>query len=91
VILVIGTIAHINAWAPPSTLVGYDINYVFIEGQRILAGENPYSRVHSGDMRTNRKYATYFPAYYELSAVTQLAGLRDFEPWVGAWRCLFLL
>jgi hypothetical protein len=89
-ILAIGVVTNVKAWCPVSQLVGYDINYVYIEGQRLLASENPYSRILAGDMRTNQKYATYFPVYYELSALTQLAGLQSFEEWVTAWRGIFL-
>jgi hypothetical protein len=41
-------------------------------------------------MRENQKYTTYFPVFIELSALTQWAGLRDFEPWVDVWRFVFL-
>lgn len=64
---------------------------VWVEGRRLLAGENPYARVLSGDLRHNKKYATYLPVFYELSAVSQAAGLREFPRWVGFWRVVFLL
>jgi len=68
---------------------GMDIYYSFVEGRRILVGENPYSRVLAGDFRTNEKYATYFPLFYELSALSQVAGLRDYRDWMAFWRLVF--
>jgi uncharacterized membrane protein len=70
--------------------VGQDIYYSWVEGARILAGENPYSRVLQSDMRKNDKYATYFPLFYELSAVSQWAGLDGYYPWIAFWRAVFL-
>lgn len=63
-----------------------DVYYSWVEGQRLLDGENPYSRIHAGDMRENHKYATYFPLFYELSALSQAAGLDDLESWSLFWR-----
>ncbi len=67
-----------------------DIYYAWVEGGRILNGENPYAKVLDGDMRTNQKYATYFPVFYELSALSQWAGLRDYDSWLAFWRVVFL-
>jgi hypothetical protein len=63
-----------------------DIYYSYVEGQRILNGENPYARVLASDMRTNDKYANYFPFFYELSALSILAGLREYPAWIAFWR-----
>jgi hypothetical protein len=68
-----------------------DIHSVWEGGNRILAGDNPYAEVLSGDMSQNRKYATYFPLLYELSSLTTLAGLRAFEQWLIFWRVIFFL
>ncbi len=68
-----------------------DIYYVFVEGQRLKAGENPYQRVLSGDMRQNQKYATYLPVSYYLSWGSQLIGLRRFENWIDFWKFVFTL
>jgi len=68
----------------------HDVYYAWVEGRRILHGENPYERILSGDMLTNRKYATYFPLFYELSFLTQAAGLRDYPDWINSWRYVFL-
>jgi hypothetical protein len=68
-----------------------DIYYIWSAGDRILAGENPYAAVLSGDMSRNQKYPTQFPLIYELSALTILAGLRAFEGWLTFWRVVFFL
>ena len=67
-----------------------DIYYSFVEGQRLLNGQNPYARILEGDMLHNRKYATYFPLFYELSFLTQKAGLSTFEAWLAFWRIVFI-
>jgi hypothetical protein len=69
---------------------GMDIYYSWVEGRRILLGENPYSRIHESDMRQNDKYATYFPLFYQLSFLSQRAGLLVFEEWMSFWRKIFL-
>jgi uncharacterized membrane protein len=68
-----------------------DTYYTWVEGKRILAGENPYARVLAGDMRENDKYATYFPLLYLMSAASQWAGLRDYDSWIFFWRQVFFL
>jgi hypothetical protein len=68
-----------------------DIYYDYLEAQRVVAGENPYERILSGDMRTNQKYATYFPLFYLLSAGTVKLGLQEFDQFVAFWRLAFLL
>jgi uncharacterized membrane protein len=68
-----------------------DIHFFWVEGKRILVGQNPYERVLSGDMRLNQKYATHFPLLYLLSALTQRVGLKGFPEWLSAWRLIFLL
>ncbi len=69
---------------------GDDIYYTWLEGKRLLAGENPYARVLAGNMRDNDKYATYFPLFYLLSALTQWLGFRDYSVWLELWRPIFL-
>jgi hypothetical protein len=69
--------------------VGQDVYYVWIEGKRIINGENPYARVLEGNMLDNNKYATYFPVFYWLSAFTQLAGFRDYSTWILFWKIIF--
>lgn len=68
---------------------GHDVYFNFVEGQRLLAGQNPYARVLEGDFRTNDKYATYFPLFYELSALSQSLGLHVYADWLHFWRIVF--
>ncbi len=75
---------------PQDNSDGSDIYYNYLEGKRILAGENPYLRILNGDMRQNEKYPTYFPLIYLLSALTERLGLREYVPWLGLWRVIIL-
>lgn len=86
-ILLVVVGAHIRYYEPGDH--NQDIYFSFVEGQRILAGENPYARVLEGDFRSNDKYATYFPLFYELSAASQWLGLRDYDDWISFWRIVF--
>ena len=70
--------------------VGSDTYYSWVEGRRIRNGENPYERILSGNMDENRKYSTYFPLFYEVSALVQEVGIRQYETWIGFWRYFFL-
>lgn len=88
-LLVFVTVVHVRLWPTPTE--GEDVYYAWVEGGRILAGENPYARVLAGDMRQNDKYATYFPVFYALSALTQRLGLADYPAWIAFWRVIFLL
>jgi len=80
-ILAAGAIAHIQLWNPETK--GEDVYYVWVEGSRLVSGEDPCARILSGNMRENDKYATYFPGFYGLSALMQAAGLRDYEVWIA--------
>jgi hypothetical protein len=68
-----------------------DIYYSWLEGDRLTQGENPYSRIHQSDLRTNDKYATYFPLFYEFSYLSNLAGFAEFSEWVKLWRVVFII
>ncbi|OUL23322.1 hypothetical protein BV378_21855 [Nostoc sp. RF31YmG] len=68
-----------------------DIYYSWLEGKRILVGENPYARILAGNMRDNNKYATYFPLFYWLSALTQLLGFKEYSVWISIWQPIFLM
>ncbi|HJS18318.1 MAG TPA: hypothetical protein VJ785_06205 [Anaerolineales bacterium] len=70
--------------------VGSDTYYSWIEGRRILRGQNPYERILHGNMQENGKYSTYFPLFYELSALMQFGGIRQYYPWISVWRYVFL-
>jgi hypothetical protein len=67
-----------------------DLYYDFREAQRIIAGENPYDRILSGDMRTNQKYATYFPLFYLLAAGVVKLVPQEFPQFAAFWRLAFL-
>ncbi|MGG6238698.1 hypothetical protein ACQ4N7_08665 [Nodosilinea sp. AN01ver1] len=84
-----GLLMHISFWSiPADDLMGEDIYYIWLEGKRIIAGENPYARVLASDMRANDKYATYFPLAYLFSALVQKVGLTTFSGWLYLWRPL---
>jgi hypothetical protein len=87
-LLVACVLVNIPLWK--SDAKGTDIYYDWIDGQRILSGENPYARVLAGNMRDNNKYTTYFPVFILLSWLTQLVGLREFSQWIAFWRAIFL-
>ena len=70
--------------------VGSDTYYSWVEGRRILRGQNPYERILHGSMEENQKYATYFPLFYEMSAFIQDAGIKQYNVWIGFWRYFFL-
>jgi hypothetical protein len=91
VVLVIAFVAlriNIRFWGLDTR--GSDTYYSWVEGSRIRDGINPYERILHGNMRENRKYATYFPLFYEASALTQLAGYRQYKSWISFYRYIFL-
>ena len=88
-ICVLGMLGHVRLW-PKGEDRNDDIYFTFLEGDRLLRGENPYSRVLEGDMRENEKYATYLPLFYYLSAGVQRLGLVEYPQWVAFWRLVFL-
>lgn len=91
-LMVAGLLMHISFWfTPASDLMGQDIYYIWLEGKRIIVGENPYTRVLASDMRANDKYATYFPLAYLVSAWLQKLGFREFLDWLYLWRPLSFL
>lgn len=66
-----------------------DIAFIFRDGLALADGGSPYTRILAGDMRTNDKYATYFPLFYGAAALTQLLGLRVYGEWLAFWRVVF--
>jgi hypothetical protein len=76
---------------PPVTHTGTDIYYSYVEGQRILAGVNPYTRILGGNMRDNQKYPTYFPLFFLIAAGMQRLGLVDYEAWFSTLHGILLL
>lgn len=73
------------------SMADQDIYYSFIEGQRLLNGQNPYERILDGNMRDNQKYATYIPLFYEFSYATQAFGMNEFQVWLAFWKRVFLI
>ena len=88
-ILLAGGLVHYDL--PKYNEQSTDAYFTFLDGQRILAGENPYSRILSGNMRTNDKYSTYFPLFFLLGAGTQMLGLENYKDWISVWRIVLLL
>ena len=70
--------------------VGSDTYYSWVEGRRILNRQNPYERILHGNMDENKKYSTYFPLFYELSAFVQKMGIRQYQHWIDFWRYFFM-
>lgn len=79
---------HLRFWSIDT--VGSDTYYAWVEGRRINEGRNPYERILHGSMEENNKYATYFPLFYEASALVQRMGLRQYQEWIDFWRYIFL-
>ncbi len=82
--------ALLDPLVKPHNMDGEDIYYSWIEGGRLLHGENPYARVLEGDMKVNDKYATYFPVFYEASYLTERLGLQSWDSWIAFWRVAFI-
>jgi uncharacterized membrane protein len=83
----LGLLIHIQFWQTTAdSLKEEDIYFTWLEGKRIIDGENPYARVLIGDMRINNKYATYFPLAYLVSAFFQKLGFPTFRDWLYLWR-----
>jgi len=94
VLLILAVPAHVERWRSPEAYrkpkLEFDVYFSWVEGKRVLEGENPYARILEGNMRYNRKYATYFPGFYLLSAATQKMGYAEFDAWILLWRPWFL-
>ena len=70
---------------------GPDIYFVWRDGRRLAAGQNPYESILSGNMRENRKYPTYLPLYYVMVAGAHRLGLTEFRQWMRLWRPIVLV
>ena len=88
-IILLAVRIHLRFWSMDT--VGSDTYYAWVEGRRINDGRNPYERILHGNMEENNKYATYFPLFYEASALVQRMGLRQYQEWIDFWRYIFLL
>jgi uncharacterized membrane protein len=87
--IVSGALMHISLWKDDR--LGEDIQYIWQDAHTIFSGENPYVKILSGNMRENQKYATYFPLFYLLGALTEAIGFKSYEEWISFWRWGFLL
>ena len=87
---VLGIGVHRNVWRRMDAQ-DEDIYYTFKEGERLLQGQNLYERILGSDMRSNDKYATYLPLFYQLAHWTQALGLEHFARWMLFWREIFLI
>ena len=88
-VIVITIGIHLYLWLTPVKKLA-DIGFIWRDSVRLVGGENPYARVIGSNMRTNDKYATYFPLFYVLGALVHLSGLQTFESWTSFWRIVFL-
>ncbi len=88
-LLLVGSVL-LDPLIKPHNMDGEDIYYSWIEGGRLLHGQNPYARVLQSDMKTNDKYATYFPVFYEASYLSERLGLTDWPSWMAFWRVVFI-
>ena len=89
-VLLIGSVL-LDPRIHPRNMSGEDIYYSWVEGGRILNGQNPYARILQGDMKTNDKYATYFPVFYEASYLSERLGLTAWPSWMAFWRVVFIV
>ncbi len=93
IIIVIGLIFLadlVNSTIPKDDPTHEDIYYHFLEGERLVNGINPYERILGGDTRTNQKYPTYFPLFYEIAFLSQKMGLSNFESWIHLFQKFFI-
>lgn len=87
-----GFVIHSHFWyLSPDQLSSEDIYYTWLEGKRIIIGENPYARVLSGNIRVNDKYSTYFPVFYLFSALSQRLGFPEFSDFLTLWRPIIFI
>ncbi len=91
-LICMGCLVHFGFWLKsPGSLLEEDIYFIWLEGKRIINGENPYARILVSDMNFNNKYATYFPVTYWLSALVQTLGFSQFDDWIYFWRPVSLV
>jgi len=80
---------QISVWDYPKQEV--DMYFLYLDGNRIIHGENPYSRVLKGNMFDNNKYTTFFPAFIELSYLSQKLRYHYYESWILFWQRFLLI
>ncbi|MBG7609790.1 MAG: hypothetical protein IZT55_02875, partial [Anaerolineae bacterium] len=108
IILVAGFWMHNNLWGlKPETwdthkmfnqdnifdLIQQDIFIVYLEGDNLQHGKNPYDSIlaYEADTQWNHQNAAYLPIFYYLSWITHEVGLEDFIQWLSLWRIVFLI
>ncbi len=69
---------------------GEDVYHHWRRGQQVLEGVNPYTCILDRTCE-NDKFAVHLPLFYELSALSQAFGLREYESWIAWWRPFFWL
>jgi len=68
-----------------------DIYTVYLEGQNLLNGVNPYTRITRLEASGSRSMLpTYLPIMYYGSWATQRLGFREFSLWLDVWQGIFL-
>lgn len=67
-----------------------DIYFIWVEGERIASGVNPYERVRESDMVHNEKYPTYLPPIYLFTGLLVWLGMDSFPLFLFSWRILIL-
>jgi hypothetical protein len=68
---------------------GEDIYYSWQAGATVLRGDNPYTCILQ--QVCPDKPPIYLPLFYQLSALSQKAGLKDYVPWIHFWKVIFIL
>lgn len=68
---------------------GEDIYYSWLAGSTILKGDNPYECILKESCA--EKPPIYLPLFYQLSALSQKAGLHPYESWLAFWKIIFIL
>lgn len=68
-----------------------DIYHIYQDATLLADGENPYSRIASGNMKENQKYTFYLPGFLLFASATIKMGFRDYQEWMPYWLFLSLL
>jgi len=63
-----------------------DISSIFSDGKDIAEGVNPYAKIHGSDMKNNKKYSTYLPGFFLITAGAVKLGVNDVYEFLSWWR-----